>query len=42
LKDEKYFSIQADGNTVCANKEEELFLVLYFDPQTDDGKIRTY
>ena len=35
----KYFSIQADGSTDCANKEEELFLVLFFDPYTDDGKV---
>ena len=35
----KYFSIQADGSTDCANKEEELFLVLVFDPYTNDGKV---
>ena len=39
LKNAKYYSIQADGSTDCANKEEELFLVLYFDPYTDDGKV---
>ena len=39
LKMAKFFSIQADGSTDCANKEEELFLVLYFDPYSDDGKV---
>ena len=39
LKNVHYFSIQADGSTDCANKEEELYLVLYFDPYTDDGKV---
>ena len=39
LKNVHYFSIQADGSKDCANKEEELYLVLYFDPYTDDGKV---
>ena len=38
LKNTKYFSIQADGSTDCANKEE-LFLAPFFDPHTDDGKV---
>jgi len=42
LKKAKFFSIQADGSTDCANKEEELFLVLYFDPYTDDGKVHVW
>ena len=28
----KFFSIQMDGSTDSANKEEELFLVVYFKP----------
>ena len=28
----KFFSLQMDGSTDCANIEEELFLVVYFDP----------
>lgn len=39
LKKAKYFSIQADGSTDCANKEEELFHALFFDPYADDGKV---
>ena len=35
----RFFTIQADGSTDSANMEEELFLVLYFDPHATDGKI---
>lgn len=42
LKKAKYFSIQADGSTDCANKEEELFLALFFDPYADDGKVHVH
>ena len=28
----KFFSLQADGSTDSGNAEEELFLILHFDP----------
>ena len=39
LKKVKFFSIQDDGSTNCANKEEELFLALHFSPNVDDVKV---
>ena len=35
----KFYSIQMDGSTDSANKEEELFLVVYFDPFSTDGSV---
>ena len=35
----KFFSIQADGSTDSANIEDELFLTLYFDAHTQDGRV---
>ena len=35
----KYFSIQADGSTYSGNVEDELYLVVYFDPYTQNGKV---
>ena len=34
----KFFSIQADGTTDAANKEK-LFMVMYFDPHSEDGSV---
>lgn len=39
LSKAKFFSIQMDGSTDSANKEEELFLTIYFDPHCDDGSV---
>ena len=39
LSKAKYFSIQIDGSTDSANVEEEVFLSLYFDPHSKDGKV---
>ena len=39
LSKAKFFSIQGDGSTDSGNIEEELFLVLYFDPRAEDGKV---
>ena len=36
----KFYSIQMDGSTDSANKENELFLVVYFDPYSTDGTVR--
>ena len=33
------FSIQADGSTDSGNIEDELYLVVYFDQYTKDGKV---
>ena len=33
------FSIQVDGSCCSANLEEELFIALYFDPYTSNGKV---
>ena len=33
------FSIQADGSIDCGNVEDELYLVVYFDPYTQNGKV---
>ena len=35
----KYFPVQSDGSTDAANIEEELFVVLYFDPYSKDEVI---
>ena len=35
----KFFSLQADGSTEASNIEEELFLILHFDPSSNDGKV---
>ena len=34
-----FLSIQADGSTDAGNVEDELFLVLYFDPHSEDRKV---
>ena len=39
LKQATFFSVQADGSTDVSNAEEELYLVLYFDPYAKDGKV---
>ena len=39
LNKAKFYSIQMDGSTDSANKEEELFLVVYFDPFSTDGSV---
>ena len=39
LSRSKFFSLQADGSTDAGNIEEELFLVLHFDPYSQDGKV---
>ena len=38
----KFFSLQADGSTDAGNVEDELFLVLYFDPHAKDGKVHVH
>ena len=35
----KFFSIQADTSTDAGNAEEELFLILHFDPYSAAGKV---
>ena len=35
----KFFSLQADASTYAGNCEDELFLVLYFDHHSSDGKV---
>jgi len=39
LHEAKFFSIQVDGSTDSANKEEELFLAIYFDPHSNDCSV---
>ena len=39
LSKARFFTIQVDGSTDCANVEEEVFLVLYFNPHGKDGKV---
>ena len=39
LEEAKFFSVQADGSTDSANLEEELFVALYFNPYTENGKV---
>ena len=34
-----FVSLQADGNTDCATNEEELYLCLFFDSNTVDGRV---
>ena len=36
----KFFSLQMDGSTDCANIEEELFLAVYFDPYSSHGTVQ--
>ena len=35
----KFFSIQADGSTDSGNVEDKLYLLVYFDPYTQNGKV---
>ena len=35
----EFFSLQADASTDSGNVEDELFLILYFDPYCSDGKV---
>ena len=39
LDHSKFFSIEVDSSTDTGNSENELFLVLYFDPHCADGKV---
>ena len=39
LSRSKFFSLQADRSTDVGNIEEELFLVLHFNPYSQDGKV---
>ena len=39
LEKASIFSIQVNGSCDSANIEDELFIALYFDPYTSDGKI---
>ena len=39
LSRSKFFSLQADGSTDVGNIDEELFLVLHFDPYSKDRKV---
>ena len=39
LSRSKFFSLQADGSTDSGNIEEELFLVLHFDPYSKNGMV---
>ena len=38
----KFFGLQADGSTDCANVENELFTVHYPDPRSNDGKVNVH
>ena len=38
----KFFSIQMDGSTDSGNIEEELFLVIYFNPYGTDGSVHIH
>ncbi len=42
LSQSKFFSLQADGSTDAGNVEDELFLVLHFDPYSADGKVHVH
>ena len=42
LSRSKFFSLQADGSTDAGNVEDKLFLLLYFDPYSKDGKIHVH
>ena len=35
----KFFSIQADTTTDCGNIEDELYMVMHFDPYSQDGAV---
>ena len=35
----KFFSIQADGTTDAGRIEDELFVVLFLDPHSEDGTL---
>ena len=35
----RFFSIQVDSSTDCGNIDEELFMVLFFDGLSEDGKV---
>ena len=37
-----FFSLQADGSRDVSNVEDELFLVLYFDPYANNGKVHVH
>ena len=39
LRKAKFYSIQMDGSTDSSNKEEELFLVEYFEHFSTDGCV---
>ena len=39
LSKAKFYSTQVDGNTDSANIEEEVFLTVYFNPHSNDGKV---
>ena len=39
LSKAKFYSIQIDGSTDSANIEEEVFLTVYFNPRSNDGKV---
>ena len=36
----KFFCIQVDTTTDCGNIEDELYMVVYFDPHTQDGAVQ--
>ena len=40
LNQREFFSLQADSSTDTGNTDNELFLVLYFDPHSTDSKVR--
>jgi len=35
----RFFSLQADSSTDCGNNENELFMIVYFDSECDDGMV---
>ena len=39
LSKAKFFSVQMNGSTDSGNIEEEVFLVMYLDTQSKDGRI---
>lgn len=39
LRKAKFYSIQMDGSTDSGNKEEELFLIVYFEPFSTDVSV---
>lgn len=39
LKKKQFFNIQKDGSTDIANIEEEMLMVLYIDPNCNDGAV---